>query len=62
MMELPVQVNGKVRDKVTVQADADEETILAAAEQAPGVQPWIAGKQMKKRLYVTKRLVNLVVA
>ena len=33
-MELPVQVNGKVRDKITVAADADEATILDAAESA----------------------------
>ena len=34
-MELPVQVNGKLRDKITSPADADEATILAAAETAP---------------------------
>jgi leucyl-tRNA synthetase len=62
MIDLPVQVNGKVRDKITVPADSDEESILAAAEKAPGVQPWIAGKRIVKRLYVTKRLVNFVVA
>jgi leucyl-tRNA synthetase len=61
-IELPVQVNGKVRDKITVAADADEESILSAAQQAPGVQQWVAGKQVKKRLYVPKRLVNLVVS
>ena len=61
MIELPVQVNGKVRDKITVAADADEESILCAAQQAPGVQQWVSGKQLKKRLYVPKRLVNLVV-
>src|SRR5204862_7135786 len=33
-MELPVQVNGKLRDKITVPADADEATILATAEKA----------------------------
>jgi leucyl-tRNA synthetase len=62
MIELPVQVNGKVRDKITVPADADEETILSTAQQAPGVQPWVAGKEITKRLYVPKRLVNIVVA
>src|SRR5262249_12957179 len=60
-LELPVQVNGKLRDKITVPADADESTILAAAEIAEKVRPWLAGKQMKKRLYVPKKLVNLVV-
>ena len=60
-MELPVQVNGKLRDRITVPADADEISILAAAEAAVNVRPWIEGKQMKKRLYVPKKLVNFVV-
>jgi leucyl-tRNA synthetase len=60
-LELPVQVNGKLRDKITVPADADEETILRTAEQAEKVKPWIEGKTLKKRLYVAKKLVNLVV-
>jgi leucyl-tRNA synthetase len=61
MMELPVQVNGKVRDKIMIAADADEAAILAAAESSEKVRPWIEGKAMKKRLYVPKKLVNFVV-
>jgi leucyl-tRNA synthetase len=61
LMELPVQVNGKVRDRITVPADSGEDLILAAAEQAPAVRPWIDGKTIRKRLYVPKKLVNLVV-
>ena len=60
-LELPVQVNGKVRDKITVPADATEADIIAAAESAERVRPWIEGKTVKKRLYVQKKLVNLVV-
>ena len=61
-MELPVQVNGKLRDKISVPTDADEATILQAAQATPGVQQWINGKEIKKRLYVPKKLVNFVVA
>ena len=61
-MDLPVQVNGKLRDKITVPADADDDTIFAAAAAAEKVVPWIAGKDVKKRLYVPKKLVNFVVA
>ena len=61
MMELPVQVNGKVRDRITVAADADEESILITAQEAAGVKPWVAGKELKKRLYVPRKLVNFVV-
>ena len=61
-MELPVQVNGKLRGKVTVPADATQDQILAAAATAQGVPPWLEGKQLKKQLYVPKKLVNFVVA
>jgi leucyl-tRNA synthetase len=60
-IELPVQVNGKLRDRITVEADADEATVFAAAEAAEKVVPWIAGKDVRKRLYVPKKLVNFVV-
>jgi leucyl-tRNA synthetase len=59
-MELPVQVNGKLRDKIIVAADATEETILGEAASAAGVKPWLEGKQIRKRLYVPKKLVNFV--
>jgi leucyl-tRNA synthetase len=61
-LELPVQVNGKVRDKITVPADADEATILSTAQSAEKVRQWTDGKTIKKRLYVPKKLVNLVVS
>ncbi len=60
-LELPVQVNGKLRDKITVPADADEATILATALAAEKVKPWIEGKEIKKQLYVPRKMVNLVV-
>jgi len=60
-IELPVQVNGKVRDKITVPVDADEASILRTASAAPGVQQWVHGKSVKKQIYVLGKLVNLVV-
>ena len=60
-MELPVQVNGKLRDKITVAADASETDILETAARAPKVVPWLDGKTILKKLYVPKRLVNFVV-
>ncbi|HEX8916220.1 MAG TPA: class I tRNA ligase family protein, partial [Humisphaera sp.] len=49
-MELPVQVNGKLRGKVTVPADATQEQILAAAATADGVPAHLEGKAIKKQL------------
>jgi len=59
-MDLPVQVNGNVRDKVTVPADADEAAILQTAELAPGIQQWIDGKTSKSAS-TSRKMVNLVV-
>lgn len=61
MLELPVQVNGKLRGKVVVAADASEAEVLAAAKGAEGVGIWMEGKEVKKALYVPKKLVNFVV-
>jgi leucyl-tRNA synthetase len=60
-MELPVQVNGKLRDKVSVPADATEAAILEAAARAEKVVPYLDGKTVRKKLYVPKKLVNFVV-
>ena len=60
-MEIPVQVAGKLRGKITVARDADEGTVLAAAMADAEVQKFLAGKEPKKKIYVKGRMVNLVV-
>jgi leucyl-tRNA synthetase len=60
-VEIPVQVNGKLRDVIRVAADADNATLEAAAKAAPKVQPFLDGKTIKKVIIVPKKLVNLVV-
>jgi leucyl-tRNA synthetase len=60
-MTLPVQVNGKVRDTVTVPADASDSDVLAAAKASAGVRRHTDGKTIVKEIVVPKRLVNLVV-
>ncbi len=60
-MEIPVQVNGKLRGRITVAADAAEEAILAAAGADPAVKQWTDGKTVRKTLYVPQKLVNFVV-
>jgi len=58
---IPVQVNGKVRDRITMPVDADDERIKAAALAAAGIQKHLGGKTPRKVIYVPKRLVNIVV-
>src|SRR5579859_1814066 len=60
-IEVPVQVNGKLRAVVRVAADADEETLETAARADASVQPWIADKRVVKVIVVPAKLVNLVV-
>jgi leucyl-tRNA synthetase len=60
-MEIPVQVNGKLRDLITVDANATEEEILSKAAAAEKIVPYLAGKTIRKQLYVPNRLVNFVV-
>ncbi|HYD48728.1 MAG TPA: leucine--tRNA ligase, partial [Terriglobales bacterium] len=60
-VELAVQVNGKVRGRVTVPRDADEQEIFAAALQQDTVTAALAGKEIRRKVVVPGRLVSLVV-
>ena len=57
-VELAVQINGKVKARITVAADADQEAVKAVALEA--VQDAVAGKDLKKVVVVPGRLVNIV--
>ena len=60
-LELPVQVNGKLRDVVRVAIDATVAECEAAAKASDKVRPFLEGKVVKKIVVVPKKLVNLVV-
>jgi leucyl-tRNA synthetase len=57
---LVVQVNGKVRDKITAAADAGEDELLALARSSQKVAGHIDGKEIVKEIVVPGKLVNLV--
>jgi leucyl-tRNA synthetase len=61
VMVIAVQVSGKLRGQIEVAPDAAEAAILAAAQADAKVQTFLAGKPIKKAIYVKGRLVNLVV-
>jgi len=61
VVEVPVQVNGKVRGRITVPRDADEAAAIAAAEGDEGVQRQLEGKTLVKRIWVPGRILNLIV-
>ena len=56
-----VQVNGKVRGKITVAADASEEQVRERAAQEPLVAKYLDGVTVRKVIYVPGKLLNLVV-
>ena len=60
-VEYPVQVNGRVRGRITVSANADTDAVEAAALADDKVQTFLAGATPKKVIVVPGRLVNLVV-
>jgi leucyl-tRNA synthetase len=60
-IELVVQVNGKVRGRVKVPAEADNATVEAVALADGNVQRFIEGKPVRKLIVVPKKLVNIVV-
>jgi len=60
-VEMAVQVNGKVRARINVPADAIQEQVIAAALADPRVQSAVAGRTILKQVVVPGRLVSLVV-
>ena len=58
---LPVQVNGKVRDRITVAADVTEAEATALALASASVQRHLGGNEPRKVIYVAGRLVSIVV-
>ena len=60
-IEIPVQINGRLRSRVVVSAEATEETVVERALSDDKVQAAIAGKQIVKKIYVPGKLLNMVV-
>jgi leucyl-tRNA synthetase len=60
-IELAVQVNGKIKDRILVSAEADEELIKQQALASQKVTAALAGKEPKKIIVIKSRLVNIVI-
>jgi len=60
-IEIPVQISGKLRSRITMPADAPEQSVLETALADEKVKSAIAGKQIVKKIYVPGKMVNLVV-
>ena len=60
-IEIVVQINGKVKAKLEIPADAEKDAVLEQAAAEPKIAEATAGKNIIKQIYVPKKLVNFVV-
>jgi len=58
---IAVQINGKLRGTVVVKTEAPEAAVLETATKDPAIGRYLDGKQIRKRIYVKNRILNLVV-
>ncbi len=61
VVEIPVQVNGKLRGKITVSKSAEKDEIIKLAKDEPNVKSNIEGKTVVKEIFVPGKMVNIVV-
>ena len=61
VIELPVQINGKVRGKVTIARAAREDEAREAALAEENVKRFVADKVVKKIVYVPGRILNVII-
>ncbi len=59
-INIVVQINGKVRDTITLPANSDQAAVEQAALQSEKIQSFIAGKTPQRVVYVPNRLINIV--
>ena len=57
-----IQINGKLRGTITVKAEASEDLVFETALKDPAIRKFLDGKQIRKKVYVKNRILNLVVA
>jgi leucyl-tRNA synthetase len=60
-LELPIQINGKLRGTIWINTDETEDSIFASVKELAGVRIWIDGKTVVKQIYVPGKLVSFVV-
>ncbi len=59
---IAIQINGKVRDQITVTSDISEKDVRELVEKRPKIVALVAGKKIEKFIYVPNRIISLVVS
>jgi leucyl-tRNA synthetase len=62
LVTVAVQINGKLRGTITVKAESSEDVVFEMASKDPAITRFLDGKQIRKRIYVKNRILNLVIA
>ena len=60
-IEMPVQINGKLRGLIKVPPKSSQEAVISAAKELPTFAEWTAGKAIRKVIVVPDKLINFVV-
>ncbi|MFA5047449.1 MAG: class I tRNA ligase family protein [Patescibacteria group bacterium] len=60
-LEIPVQINGKVRAKIKISAGASQDQVVVLAQQEENVQKYLVGAEIKKTIFVPDKLISFVI-
>ncbi len=60
-IEYPISINGKMRAKISLAADADEAIARKSSLSNETIQKWLEGKEVKKFIFVKSRMINIVI-
>lgn len=60
-IELVIQINGKVREKIEVDAEISEEEVKELAKKSEVIKKWLEGKEIIKEIFVKGKLFNIVI-
>ena len=61
-VEIPVQINGKVRGKIVISFGASQEQVFNLAKETPNIRKYLEGKTIRKIIYIPNKLLNIVVS
>jgi leucyl-tRNA synthetase len=60
-IEIPIQINGKLKGRITVSADASEDEVKKAVNSYEKISTYLKDKQVVKFIYVKNKIVTIVV-
>jgi len=61
-VEIAIQINGKLRGRVTVESNLPQKELETLAKEQGNIKKYIENKKIKKVIYIDKKLLNLVVS